>query len=153
MGTTFVVSRKLGRGVCHDMKLLEYSPELEETHFADLNALDDCVVTAGDVPSGVVVNDSPCAPDSPPDLAQTVQPTSSVGIPTSWQLIPDVATDSLGHSDVFDDFDDQAVPSNVDPGVSAETFDALLEQAHISNLGISKQQFALGAWRSRCNFL
>ena len=133
-GNTFVVSRKLGRGVCHVMKLLEYSPELEDTHFADLNALDDSVETAGDAPSGVVVDGSPCAPDSPLNLAQTVQPTSSVGIPTSWQLITDVATDSLGHDDVFEDVDDQAVVSNVDPGVSAETFDALLEQAHISNL-------------------
>ena len=90
--------------------------------------------TAGDLTSGVVVNDSPCAPDSPQSLAQSVQPTSRVGIPTSWQMIPDVATDSLGRNDDFDDSCDQAVVSNVDPGVSAETFDALLEQAHISNL-------------------
>ena len=134
MGTTFVASRKLGRGVCHGMKLLEYSPELEDTHFAELNALDNGMETVVDLTDGVVVNESPCAPDSQQCLAQHVQPTSSVGVPSSWQLISDGATDSLGRNDVSDISCDQAVLSNDDPGVSAETFDALLEQAHISNL-------------------
>lgn len=42
MGTPFCgVFQKLRRGVCHAMRFLEYSPEMEETHFAELNALDD----------------------------------------------------------------------------------------------------------------
>ena len=138
MGTTFVASRKLGRGVCHDMKLLDYSPELEDSHFAELNALDDGMEAVVDLTGGVDANDLPCAPDCLQSLAQNVQPTSSVGFPSSWQMIPDGATDSLGRNDDSDNSCDQAVVSNVDPGVSAETFDALLEQAHIFLCGLNR---------------
>ena len=121
-------------GGCNGMKLLEYSPELEDSHFAELNALDNGMEDVVDLTAGVDVNDSLRAPDSQQSLAQHAQPTLSVGFPSSWQLISDGATDSVGRNDVSDISCKEAVLPNDTPGVSAETFDALLEQAHISNL-------------------
>lgn len=49
MGKTVVLISKLGWGVCHGMRFLEYTQSLEGTHFAELKRLDGVSLEDDDV--------------------------------------------------------------------------------------------------------
>ena len=116
------------------MKFLEYRPEMEETHFAELNALEN-EQSVNDTP-----NFSECefgsihVSDDPRDVSLSAQPSAGAGSLASWQALSGAEQEeSRGNNDV-DMVDERQDTSHNDVGVSAEAFDSLLEQAHISNL-------------------
>ena len=135
MGPFFVLSLKNWTGGdCHGMKYLEYRPDMEDTHFADLNAMDDQLPT-GDTPN-FSDNDFGSVDMSvdPVDVSQSVQPSSGNGSLASWQVVPESDQGGSGLDNAVEMLGEQQNASQVDAGISAESFDSLLEQAHISNL-------------------
>ena len=113
------------------MKFLEYKPEMEDTHFAELNALDD-------ERSDVNTPDfSRCKVEtirtsvSLPDVSQSAQPSAGTGDLASWQMVSEAEQEEPNATEMFDN---QPNTLQNDVGISAEGFDSLLEPAHISNL-------------------
>ena len=114
------------------MKFLEYRPEMEETHFAELNALEN-QQSMGDTP-----NFSECEfgsirmSEDPPDISQSAQPSAGDGALASWQVVSEAEQEVSRRDNAVEMLDEHQNTSHDDVGISAEGFDSLLEQAHIS---------------------
>ena len=129
------------------MKLLEYKPEMEETHYAELNALDDDLdppefslddgsqFEQSDALKAPVVDvESDGAVVNSPGRSVAAQPSNGDDVAASWQVVSD--TESNGQGNNIDDvlMNNGSNLLAQDVGLSAERYDAVLEQAHISNL-------------------
>ena len=117
-------------GVCNGMKFLEYRPEMEETHFALENQQ-----PTGDTPNFSDCEfGSVCMSADPPDISQSVQPSAGDGDLASWQVVSEAEQEISRRDNAVEMLDENQNTSQDDVGISAEGFDSLLEQAHISNL-------------------
>ena len=129
------------------MKLLEYKPEMEETHYAELNALDDDLGPPEFPPDGGTQFEQSDALKTPaldvessgavvntPDFSMSAQQSNGVDGAASWQVMSDTESNGQGNNidGVLTNNGSDLLAHDV--GLSAEKYDALLEQAHISNL-------------------
>ena len=97
------------------MKFLEYRPELEDTHFAELNALDNGHDVAP-VASGWEAETIGTS-DSLPEDSQSVQPSAGTGDMASWQMVSDTEMDGQGRNDNTEMTSGQPENSQNDVGI------------------------------------
>ena len=116
------------------MKFLEYRPEMEDTHFAELNALEN-EQSVNNTPNFYECEfGSMHASEDPPDVSLSAQPSAGDGSLASWQAVSGAEQEESGRDNEVEMLDERQNTSQDDVGISAEVFDSLLEQAHISNL-------------------